>query len=48
MKRLIIDFLLQVIFELIKASWPALLQALIAFASFWTYPITLPMPPLGM
>jgi hypothetical protein len=43
MNRFVIDLLLQLILELIKASWPTLMQALIALAAFWTYPITLPM-----
>lgn len=48
MYHFVIEFFLQLAFELIKASWPALMQALIALAAFWTYPVTLPMMPIGM
>lgn len=48
MNRLLIDIFLPLAIELIKALWPALMQALIALAAFWAYPVTLPMPPFGM
>jgi hypothetical protein len=48
MKRVIGDLLLQLVFELIKACGPDLLQAMNALGHMMSYPVTLPIVPLGM